>query len=73
MIMLIGFVGTLTRTTMDVGTCRVAFPSKESMMGSVCLLYGKPQVFICVISSITISGGPASYFIEIVMLISFEY
>ena len=42
MIMLISFVGILTR----VG--RVTFASKEPMMGSVCLLYGKlPSFNMC--------------------------
>ena len=73
MIMLISFVGTLARTTMGAGRMAL-LPSKGPIMGSICLLNGNSQVFIiCVIFSIIISGGSAFYFIEIVMLISFEY
>ena len=71
MIILISFVGTLTRTTIGIG--RVNFSSMGPMKGSICLLYGKSQVFIFVIFSIIISGRSASYLIEIVMFISFEY
>ena len=57
MIMLISFVGTLTRTTIGVG--------------GQYFFMAKCQVLISVFLSIIISGGSASYFIEIVMLISF--
>ena len=49
----------------------MAFSSKGPMMGSICLLFGKIPIFF--IFSIIFSGGSAYCFIEIVMLISFEY
>ena len=71
MIMLISFVSTLTQTTMGVG--RVTFPSKGPIGDQYVFFVAKSQSFICVIFSNIISGGSTSCFIEIVMLISFEY
>ena len=59
--MIISFVGTLTRTTMGVG--RVTFPSKGPMIGQYAFSMANPELFICVIFSNVISGGPMSYFI----------
>ena len=59
MIMLIRFVGTLTRTTMGVG--RVTFACKGPMIGQYVFVMAKSQSFICVLFSNIISGGSLSY------------
>ena len=70
MIMLVDLECTLAQTRM--GKDRVILPSKVPIRGQDAFLMEKSKLFIGLLFSVSTSGDSASYFIEMIMLMSLE-
>ena len=55
------------------GSTRCHYPSKGPMRGHYVFLMAKSKVFVGFLFLIIISGDPATYLIEVFMVISLEY